>query len=94
MIARWALRKLLCLLPPVTAILVVSGGCRGPGARWTKPDMTEGEHARDSEACLNEASYTKTITIRPKWGKVRKSEVDYDLYRRCMEAKGYRQGDT
>jgi len=56
--------------------------------------MTGAERRRDSNDCLNEASYTKTVTIPHQWGEVRTREVDYDFYRRCMKTKGYREGDA
>jgi len=56
--------------------------------------MTDGERRRDSNDCLDEASYTKTVTIPHQWGEVRTREVDYDVYRGCMKTKGYREGDA
>jgi len=78
----------------VTGALVGAVGCLGPQAHWSKSGMTDAERRRDSNDCLNEASYTKTVTIPHQWGEVRTREVDYDLYRRCMKTKGYREGDA
>jgi hypothetical protein len=69
-------------------------GCLGPQAHWSKSGVTDAERRHDSNDCLNEASYTKTVTIPHQWGEVRTREVDYDAYRQCMKTKGYREGDA
>jgi hypothetical protein len=78
----------------VAGVLVSVVGCLGPQAHWSKSGITDAERRRDSNDCLNEAGYTKTVTIPHQWGEVRTREVDYDFYRRCMKTKGYREGDA
>ena len=74
------------LLLTVVGTLVLAG-CTGPSAHWRKPGMTQAEVARDSDDCLNEASYISTIMIRGV--KRQKTEIDDNRYERCMLAKGF-----
>lgn len=75
-------------------LLVVGGvfllAACGTTKHWTKPGATAEDFNRDSYACAKETSrdtfrWRAPIVGGPKYGP----EVDKDMYRACLRARGY-----
>lgn len=71
--------------------LVMSVGCGSPTAHWTKAGVTVADFERDSYECARQA----TFTSRRAGGGVYREEtqVNIDLYRGCLRARGYSRND-
>jgi hypothetical protein len=69
-------------------VLLAVAGCATTERGWTRPNTTEAEFNRDSYACAKETT-SDTVRFKPFRGYHLAPEVDKDLYRACMRARGY-----
>ncbi len=70
--------------------LVLLAACSGPPLPWTKPGGTAQDAARDRYECEKENA-RPTFRFGALGGY--RTEVDKDLYRSCMRARGWQGGD-
>ena len=70
--------------------LIVLAGCST--AHWTKPGATAADFNRDSYECAQQHQ-ENSASWRPYQGFRSGVTVSKDLYRGCMQAKGYNRND-
>ena len=78
---------------------LIAAGC-GAALMWDRPGSTEADFRRDDGECRRQADVEKlvpalrrvprgaatdSIELRPR------TEFDFDVYRDCLERRGYRQ---
>ena len=80
-------------------LAVLAMGC-GPTLVWERPGTTEAEFRRDAVDCRREASVVKLVpTVRHPSPGLAGDTIELatvtafhpELYRECLEARGYRQ---
>jgi hypothetical protein len=81
------MRPRIAFLLLSVALALVS--CAGP-KRWAKPGATAEEFHRDSLDCARQYS-ARSAKFRPFEGYSDKVRIDDDLYRACLQARGYQR---
>jgi hypothetical protein len=81
-----------------SAFAFAAQGC-GALLVWDRPGSTEEEFQQDDAECTRSAEVEKLVPTARMSGRGRddvielapKKSFSFDLYRRCMEERGYRQ---
>ena len=79
-------------MAPVALAALVAAGC-GPTMHWTRPNTTAQQFATDSYACARQTTRSTFNAFRAAMGAAYDQEVDKDLYRACLNARGYTRTD-
>ena len=82
-------RFLLILIAFVVAGL---GGCQTPISRqvWVRDSASETDLKRDTYECRRDATFTNWRRMNWRWSD---PDPDRNLYRLCMEARGWTRAD-
>ena len=75
----------------VAALLLVTA-CAGPRHHWMRPATTAQQFSRDSYECAHQARQSVFRAGPPGFmygGSAESRTVNKDLYRTCLQARGY-----
>ena len=73
----------------VTAPIMVLFGCSAP-LHWTRTGVTQADFHRDSFECAKQSTATRR-SFTPLFGYSERQVVNEELYRLCLQSKGYQR---
>ncbi len=83
----------------ILGVIVLLGAACGPALVWDRPGFTDAQFRRDDGECSREADLEKSVPTVRRWDRggaaesielTRQTRFAFDVYRACMEGRGYR----